>query len=366
MPIVRCLRFLALIAGVFLVAPPVRAEPSVAILPLGFAVGEFRAPASRVSALIGTTDALRDNKAAAGQPLVVVWGKEGGAALALKDGAIVTLPLGRATGDIAALERGRDAVPGSRVQSAGPLTVTLTQPTSIYPHDALGSAVHAGAVTISERRPVEPGPDPRPVPIMVSRLEAGPGAVFEDRAPRLADLDGDGTPEVVTIKSYRDRGAALAIIAKRDGRWNVVAETPPIGEPQLWLNPAGIADFQGTGQPQIALVRTPHREGVVEIWAYESGKLVRRAEKAGYSNHASGQTAQDLAAVVDLGGGPALAIPSLDRRSLAILSFKGGTAEHARIALPAPVLTGVAVLGQGRDAHILVGLEDGRVADVRP
>lgn len=358
----------ALLALVWLsfAASPGSAEPSVSILPLGFAVSEFRAPDSRVSALIATTAALRENKAAAGQPLAVVWGGETGAALALKDGAVAALPLGRARGDIGALERGRDAIPDSRVQAAGALSVGLTDPVRDEPHDALGSGVHANSITITERRPVEPGPDPRPVPTTVSRVAAGPGAVFEDRTPRLADLDGDGTPEVVTIKSYRDRGSALAVIARREGRWEVVAETPPPGEPQRWLNPAAIADFEGAGRPQIALVRTPHRDGILELWAYEGGRLVPRGEKPGYSNHAFGQAAQDLAAAIDLGRGAELAVPTLDRRSLAILSFKGGIVERGRIALPGAALTGVAVLGRGRDAHILVGLEEGRIADVKP
>jgi hypothetical protein len=355
---------LALITGLLLTPISLRAEPSVAVLPLGFAVSEFRPPESRVAALVATTDAMR-GKAAAGQRLVVVWGREG-AALALNDGAVVVLPLGQATGDIAALERGREAIPSSRVQAAGALSVSLTDPVRDDAHDALGSGVHANSITITERRAVEPGPDPRPVPTTVSRIAAGPGAVFEDRAPRLADLDGDGTPEVVTVRSYRDRGSALAVIARREGRWEVVAETPPSGEPQRWLNPAAIADFEGRGRPQIALVRTPHGEGVLELWAYEGGTLVRRAEKAGYSNHAYGQSAQDLAGVVDVGTGPELAVPTLDRRSLAILSFKDGVVERVRIPLPAAAATGLAALGQGRDTHILLGLEDGRIADVKP
>jgi hypothetical protein len=354
------------LAAVLLQPAALRAEPSVSILPLGFAVREFRAPESRVAALVSTTDALRENRAAAGQRLVVVWGSEGSAALGLKDGAIAIFPLGRGTGDPTALERGRGTIPDAHLQSAGAISVNLTDSVRDYPHDALGSGTHAGTITVTERRPVAPGPDPKPVPTAIARVEAGPGAVFEDRAPRLADLDGDGTPEVVTIKSYRERGAALAVIAKREGNWAVAAETPPIGEPQLWLNPAAIADFAGAGRPQIALVRTPHRDGILEIWAYEAGNLVRRAAKAGYSNHAFGQSAQDLAALVDLGDGPQLAIPTLDRRSLAVLSLKGEIAERVRIPLPAPALTGVAVLGRGRETHVLVGLEDGRIADVKP
>ena len=45
------------------------------------------------------------------------------------------------------------------------------------------------------------------------RLE---GQVFEDTAPRLADLDGDGAPEVVTVVSNFAEGAQVMVWALRD------------------------------------------------------------------------------------------------------------------------------------------------------
>jgi hypothetical protein len=35
--------------------------------------------------------------------------------------------------------------------------------------------------------------------------------VFEDLAPRLADLDGDGKAEIIVVQSHRDLGARLAV-----------------------------------------------------------------------------------------------------------------------------------------------------------
>ena len=52
--------------------------------------------------------------------------------------------------------------------------------------------------------------------------------------------------------------------------------------------------------------------------------------------------------------------------TLAFVSLNGGIKELRRIPLPAKAATGVAALGSGKAAHILVGLEDGRVVDVRP
>ena len=343
------------------------AEPTVTVLPLPFAATEFRGPGSRVAAVVASTDGLRAERALADRPLVAVWGRSGGAALTLDGGAIRVVRLRGGPGDLSTAERGRDAIPGSRIESAGPLTVELTEPTGEYPHEALGSAVHAASLSVRERRPVSPGGDPKLVPVELTRIPAGPGAVFEDREPRLVSFPG-GTA-IVTVRSDRARGSSLLVLSKRDGRWATLAETPPTGEPARWLNPAAVADFLGTGRPQVALVQTPHGEGIVEIWDVADGTPALKAAKAGYSNHAFGAAAQDLAAAFDLDGdGRAeLVLPTGDRHGVAILSFRaGGAAEIRRIPLPARVATGLAVLGTGAEAHILAGLEDGRVADIRP
>jgi hypothetical protein len=51
-------------------------------------------------------------------------------------------------------------------------------------------------------------------------------SVFEDRLPRLADLDGDGSDEIIRVHCYADRGAALAVVGVRSGERKIVAETP--------------------------------------------------------------------------------------------------------------------------------------------
>lgn len=347
---------------------PAQAEPSITVVPLPFAVSEFRGPASRVAAVAPSLAPLRSDKAAADRPMVVVWGQGGSAALTVAGRDIGVRALASGGADLALIERGRDTIPQSRVETVGPITVSLTEPTRDYRHAALGASPHAKTITVAERKPVQAGAGAQAVPLEITKVPAGPGAVFEDREPRLTQVAGDITPEIVTVKSYADRGSALAVVAKRDGAWRVIAETPPIGEPQRWLNPAAVADFQGTGQTQIALVRTPHLDGILQVWALIGDRLELRTEKAGYANHAYGETAQDLAAVADIDGDgrPELILPVLDRQSLAILSLKDGIREISRIALPARVTSGVAVLGAGRDLHLLAGLENGQVVDIRP
>jgi hypothetical protein len=349
-------------------APQTRAEPSVAVLPLDFAVEQFRGPQSYLARTLPTSPLLAE-KLPFDRPLVAVWGKAGGAAFHVDKGELKQVRFSH-TGEEAPLpEAPRNAVPGTRMQSAGPLTVFLSAPRSDYRHGVFGRIDDAGAITIAERQPLAGvSTQVRAVPTKTTVVESGPDAVFEDLEPRLADLDGDGAPEMVAVKSYLDKGSALAVIGKRDGEWKLLAETPPIGERHRWLAPAAIADFDGDGKPDIALVRTPHLEGVLQIWGWHDGKLVRKHEAAGYTNHVLGSTALDNAAAVDLDGDgrPELVIPTFDRKALAVLTLKGGIKELRRIALPSPAGRGLAALGAGKDAHILAALEDGRLVAVHP
>jgi hypothetical protein len=353
-----------LLAAFALWAAPARAEPTVSILPLGFVVEEFRGPQSYFARTLPTSPMLRE-KLPSDQPLIAVWGAGGGAALHL-DGGVLKEVRWPASEELP--EAPRNAVPGTRMQSAGPLTTFLAEPRA-GGHGVFGGIDAAGRLTISEKQPLAGvSTEVRAVPTKVSVVEAGADAVFEDVEPRLADLDRDGTPEILVVKSYRDKGSALAVVGRRDGAWGVLAETLPMGEPRHWLAPAAVADFEGDGKPGVALVRTPHVQGMLQLWRFEGGKLALRHEAAGYANHVLGSAALDNAAAVDVDGDgiPELVIPTQDRKALAVLSLKGGIRELARVPLPAPAGRGLAALGSGKGAHVVVALEDGRVAVVRP
>lgn len=364
----RAARILLSCAALILGSRDGRAEPSLSVVPLGFELTEFRGPASRLATAIASIEAFRSARPPLAGALVVVWGREAGAVLQLDGAELRVRPFAKGIGDLGPLERGRGAVPGARVGVSDGLTAAFEDPVRDYPHEALGSPVHPRALSVAQRRAGPPGSDPKPVPTERARIEAGPGAVFEDLEPRLVDLDGDGTPEILVVRSYRDRGSALAVVARRGETWRIVAETPPDGEAFRWLNVAAAGDFGPDLPRAIAIVRRPHLDGLLQVWRFEDDRLVLAAERPGYANHAFGSTALGLAALV-LGedGSRRIAVPTLDRKSLAFLSVSArAVTETNRIALPARALAGVAVIGRGRAAHVLVGLEDGRLVDIRP
>lgn len=114
-------------------------------------------------------------------------------------------------------------------------------------------------------------------------------AVWEDTAPRLADLDGDGTPEVVAVRSGFTTGAGIVVIDEVDGAVRVVLETAPIGRRNRWLAVAGVADLDGDGRVEIAYVDRPHLAKVLRVIEVKvtDGVWTYREEAAaeGFTNH---------------------------------------------------------------------------------
>lgn len=233
--------------------------------------------------------------------------------------------------DLAAPEAAPDGPPGATVvrQETGDVRAAwYAEPTRRYGHGVLGDAVEAGALVVLTADDAE------------LRLRLPESEVFEDVAPRLADLDQDGRTEIVTIRASVREGAAVTIYGVREGRLVERATTPFYGRPNRWLNVAAIAPFAGGDALQIAYVETPHIGGVLRLLSFEDGRLTELASATGFSNHAIGSPVLDLAEAVDFGAGrPTLAIPANGRERLRVVEFvEGDWIERAVFDLDAEIL----------------------------
>lgn len=167
-------------------------------------------------------------------------------------------------------------------------------PTTRYGHGVLGDAAEWGALRFIL--------DGRQYSITLPDTH-----VFEDWAPRLVDVTGDGAPEIVVVETDVRAGAALAIY----GPQGKIAETPHIGRPNRWLAPVGAADLDGDGAIELAYVDRPHLAKTLTVWRFADGALSAVAQLPGLTNHRIGET-DTGGGIRDCGQGPEMVTANAD------------------------------------------------------
>ena len=194
--------------------------------------------------------------------------------------------------------------------SAAAETITAARyisPTGRYAHGILGDALEWGGLQVS----LADG--------NARRFTLPRDHVFEDIAPRLVDVTGDGAPEVLVIETDVNRGAALAIY----GPEGKIAETPHIGQSNRWLAPIGAADLDGDGAVEIAYVDRPHLARVLRVWRFADGDLSEVAQMPGLTNHRIGESFIS-GRLRDCGAGPEMVLADADWQRVVGVTLKDG------------------------------------------
>ncbi|MEF8853151.1 MAG: hypothetical protein V5A44_08615 [Haloarculaceae archaeon] len=243
------------------------------------------------------------------------------------DGAVVVASGTRTRLAVDALRDGRPAALGDGRY------VCFADPTDRYRHGALGDTTEgASLVTVDATDPA-----------VDWTASVGPPEVFEGLQPLVADLNGDGDPEVVATVADAANGARIAVFDADGER----LATGPVYGPG-WRHQLAVAPFAPDDRPELAVVRKPHVDRVVEFYRLD-GSLDVVATVEGVSTHTYGSRVLDgaLAADFDGDGRTELLAPTSDRRTLVAVRRTRDGAEIAwRRTLDSPVgsnLAGVAL-----------------------
>ncbi|OYU18112.1 MAG: hypothetical protein CFE34_12195 [Rhodobacteraceae bacterium PARR1] len=167
---------------------------------------------------------------------------------------------------------------------AWPIGASYAEPTDRYDHNIMGRIQGWGRLEVD----LAPCSTCRSGAVRVS-LDQPQSRVFEDFAPRLWDITGDGVPEIVTVESDLSKGARLTVWEVTEGSLRRLATTAYLGTRHRWLAPVGAADFDRDGAIEIAYVEKPHLARVLRLVRLDRDQLMEVAFLGGVTNHAIGQ-----------------------------------------------------------------------------
>jgi hypothetical protein len=186
---------------------------------------------------------------------------------------------------------GGNALPDARILTDGSDRLLFLSGTSEgYQHGVLGDDLEATTITLV---------DTRADPQVILEIQIDPGDVIEGIAPIWVDLDGDGEREIIVTQSNPGSGARIVVY---DEKGNQLTSGEPIGQGFRWRHQLAVAQFIEGGSQEIAVIRTPHIGGILEIYTLESERLEIKATLGNFSSHRIGSRNLDSALAADLNG----------------------------------------------------------------
>lgn len=201
---------------------------------------------------------------------------------------------------------------GVQAGAAGAVDIVAAEfgaPTTRYAHAVLGDAVEWGSLDML-------GADGRTYRVTLPETR-----VFEDVAPRVFDVDGDGLSEVIVVETDVVLGARLSIYDTT----GLVSANEFIGRSFRWLAPVGVgaADLDNDGVVELAYVDRPHLAKTLKVFRFAEGRLEPVASLEGVTNHRIGEA--DIGGGIRLcDGGPEMIVASADWSRVVGVRLDGG------------------------------------------
>lgn len=254
-------------------------------------------------------------------------------------------------GDGTELDRLRlDVQPDARpvVSATGDIALYANATDERYVHGIMGDAIEGAALVVLRAT----GDDTLE---LITRVDLPGDAVYEGLSPMWADINQDGTDDLVTTVSDSSVGSRLRVYLYDGEAFTDTVEGRAIGQPNRWQHQLAWDAFAPDGSYELVEVLTPHIGGVVRFYRFTGDSLEIVAQQPGYTSHVISSRNLDMAVAGDFNGDgqPEIVLPSQSRSRIAGIQR---TDEGAEVAWALP-------LDERLSSNLsAVRLRDGRLA----
>jgi hypothetical protein len=198
----------------------------------------------------------------------------------------------------------------------------------------------------------------------VARVDLEGDAIYEGLSPMWADVDEDGTQDLITTVSDSQTGSRIRVyLFTADGIRQIDGQA--IGQAYRWQHQLAWGALGAKGEMELVDVRTPHIGGIVRFYQFTGNSLEIVATQTGYTSHVINSRNLDMAVAGDFNGDgqPEIIVPSQNRGSIAGIQH---TADGAKVMWELPldgILSSNLAALQLADGHLAlaVGTEEGRL-----
>jgi len=245
------------------------------------------------------------------------------------------------------------------VSSTGLIAVYVGATNQRYVHGILGDNYEGSGLAVLQLTANQFG--------VVKRTDLQGEDVFEGISPFWADVNGDGTDDLVTTVSNSTVGSWIRVYLFDGKDFTAEINSTPLGQDSRWIHQIAFGPFGPNGENEIAAVRTPDINGAVQFLRYntETSALDTVGEAEGYTSHMIGSINVDMAVAGDFNGDghPELVLPSQDRTRIAGVQHTAeGVREMWSLPVNGRIVTNLSavVLNDGSLA-LAYGTDDGRL-----
>lgn len=230
--------------------------------------------------------------------------------------------------------------------------VVLTGRTSKYPHAILGDAIESTGFEVYSGNK------------LVGKHELSNNRVYETLRATVADIVPENPGKEIILTSSNELNGSRVELYKQTG--DLLGASVSIGQGYRWLHILGAATFDNSSINYLAMVKTPHIGGKLELLTWNGESLVAAANYTYVSTHRIGSKNLNMAMLInaDTSIGAEIILPTIDFRSLIFIKYtENRLVEINRFDLPEELLTNL-YFDNADSPSIWFALSDGRVARI--